>query len=1139
MNFIIENLNQWGGNFLSFAWPMLWQSSLLVAALFAFDLLFQRKLRGSIRYALWLVALVKLCVPPTLALPTSPAWWLHQTPPPVMAKPLPHYTVTYADAPIPEMPMATLPAFVPPAPAMTKASWLLVVSVAVSFVLLGWLLVRWWQITRQVRRAANSERLTELADAAQESLGMKFNVQVKLTTNSMSPAVCGLFRPAILISQSLAENFSDEQLRAVLLHELIHLRRRDVWVNFFQALLQIFYWWHPLVWLANARIRRVREEAVDDAVMLALRDEAESYAPTLLEVAKLALNRPLVSLGLVGIMESRHALRQRIERLVDFRAPRHAGPTLVSLLGILAFTAVAVPMGEKPATVEKETAPIVGIVSAEPAQANTNAPQVFIQAEFYRIPHFADFQRVVSAAGSGDPKPNEIENFKRVVQGLKAAGFEPFARPRLVPNNGTHAQFYLGNETNWVELDCQPFVTNGLIDLVRKAQIVWSSGGGLVTNEINDRVSVENHGGNVICLTQDAATGSNVVAMTFSVAIITNAVSEILTNSNFRTVLRALEQRGTFESLGEPEAVPSPGRHAQIRVQNLVENVVAQTAQPLGVASKTNLPIVLITADFYSVRTAEVGKLMAGMYSAHVTPGKSLVGIFSADDFTVLQEKIKSLDLKPFVRPRIKTAHGTSAQFFNGYAVGSDRNGVEFDCLPLITNQVVDLAFTANVLGDFAKGGTNLIGRAEHTASGRLTTANHGGIIICADDPNSSVKTKFVVVVGVQILTNGAAPHFQERLNTIIRRADDTNSIAVGNGTNLFFTRTFKVNPITFSNNVSEFDGVNVATEVRSLFRALGINLDSPVGKSVFYNETNGALYVRATTEDLDTIDTALAILCQMPSGGKPSPPDWDLIQRTTLKFRPNLPQIHIKARFIEVPKGTMNGFQNFPRLTNTVNGGFTGILSDTNARAVLRALKSQKGVEVFGEPELVTTSGRQAQMRATQVVKIFTNLTILSFKENGTNWSISSQAQEVETGPILDVVPYVMADGYTINLAVIPSLTEFLGYEKNTNAVTASNHDGEKLRLPKLPMGIPRFTVRQIVTTVNLWDNQTAIIGGMPETTHVNGSAFMDKPKTSDKELLVFITATMVDAAGNRVHGDDDLPFAQKGIPPQPSLSK
>ena len=164
----------------------------------------------------------------------------------------------------------------------------------------------------------------------------------------MSPAVCGLFRPVILLPQSLVQKLPPAQLRAVLLHELTHLRRGDVWVNCAQALVQIVYWWHPLLWLANARIRRVREEAVDDAVMLALRDEAETYAPTLLEVAKLAFHRPLASLGLVGILESRSALRQRIERLVNFRAPRKAGLTIASLLGILAFTALAVPMGAAP-----------------------------------------------------------------------------------------------------------------------------------------------------------------------------------------------------------------------------------------------------------------------------------------------------------------------------------------------------------------------------------------------------------------------------------------------------------------------------------------------------------------------------------------------------------------------------------------------------------------------------------------------------------------------------------------------------------------------------------------------------------------------------------------------------------------------
>ena len=88
--------------------------------------------------------------------------------------------------------------------------------------------------------------------------------------------------------------------------------------------------------------------------MVALNDDAEIYAPTLLEVAKLAFNRPLAALGLVGILESRSALRHRIERLLNFTTPRRAGISAMSLAGIVAFSAVAVPMGEPPATTNYE-----------------------------------------------------------------------------------------------------------------------------------------------------------------------------------------------------------------------------------------------------------------------------------------------------------------------------------------------------------------------------------------------------------------------------------------------------------------------------------------------------------------------------------------------------------------------------------------------------------------------------------------------------------------------------------------------------------------------------------------------------------------------------------------------------------------
>ncbi len=346
----VEMLNRWGDNFLSFAWPMLWQSSLLIAIVFAFDFLTAKKIRASIRYALWMVVLVKLILPPALALPTSATWWLWR-PSPVMEAPIAqNYTVTVdeTDPPANFIPQ-TIPIALPP-PKLNDTAWMMLVSVAVGAGLLLWLAFRWLRIARKVHHVTTSVNFAEILEATRQLARLRRPMRLRLIDSTLSPAVYGLFRPVILLPLVLTEKLSRRQLRAVLLHEAIHLRRGDVWVNCAQTFLQIAYWWHPLLWFANARIRRVREEAVDDAVMVALNTDADAYAPTLLEVAKLAFRRPLASLGLVGIMESRSALRQRIERLVDFRPPHKAGLTLLSLFAIFVFSAVALPMGQGPAT---------------------------------------------------------------------------------------------------------------------------------------------------------------------------------------------------------------------------------------------------------------------------------------------------------------------------------------------------------------------------------------------------------------------------------------------------------------------------------------------------------------------------------------------------------------------------------------------------------------------------------------------------------------------------------------------------------------------------------------------------------------------------------------------------------------------
>lgn len=111
-------------------------------------------------------------------------------------------------------------------------------------------------------------------------------------------------------------------MKAVLIHELCHLKRHDPWANLLQAFLLAIYWFHPLVWLTVSRLRSLREVIVDDLVLHHLDGRAEVYGSSLLNVLQDCANRPLVAPGYVGIAENRTGLQQRVRRVLDDRHSR-------------------------------------------------------------------------------------------------------------------------------------------------------------------------------------------------------------------------------------------------------------------------------------------------------------------------------------------------------------------------------------------------------------------------------------------------------------------------------------------------------------------------------------------------------------------------------------------------------------------------------------------------------------------------------------------------------------------------------------------------------------------------------------------------------------------------------------------------
>ncbi len=155
---------------------------------------------------------------------------------------------------------------------------------------------------------------------------------------------------------------------------------------------------------------------------------------------------------------------------------------------------------------------------------------------------------------------------------------------------------------------------------------------------------------------------------------------------------------------------------------------------------------------------------------------------------------------------------------------------------------------------------------------------------------------------------------------------------------------------------------------------------------------------------------------------------------------------------------------------------------------------------------------------------------------------------QQMELGPVLDVLPCVLSDGYTVNLTLIPTLTEFVGYDP-APANLAVNGAGLQ-GVVVVPTVLPRFRVRQVTATVNVWDGQTVVLGGLISDNTASskdkvpvlgdlpvvGRLFRSEIKTVEKKnLMIFVTPTIIDPAGNKLHAPDEMPFAMTSIPVQP----
>ena len=214
------------------------------------------------------------------------------------------------------------------------------VSALVIYEMINWLygfLIVWglgsaWRTLSVSRSLHRTKRLIESAAPIDAKYGLSgmHSFPILATPLASTPMAVGLFSPVILLPKFLLERFDRDSLAPIVLHELAHIERRDLWLGMFQETLAIVFWWSPVTRFINHQIHITRELACDIRAAKRL-SSGKRYAQSLLDCAQLMLAQHRNVLAM-GLFSKKKELSKRVDEVLksnENKVPKTLSITLV------------------------------------------------------------------------------------------------------------------------------------------------------------------------------------------------------------------------------------------------------------------------------------------------------------------------------------------------------------------------------------------------------------------------------------------------------------------------------------------------------------------------------------------------------------------------------------------------------------------------------------------------------------------------------------------------------------------------------------------------------------------------------------------------------------------------------------------
>lgn len=226
---------------------------------------------------------------------------------------------------------------------LTLKEWLFIIWIIGIGLLLIKSIYSYFTLRKYIRLKKNHNDIKEsILLEALKILSFKSKVNIIISDKFESPALFGIVKPKIIIPSTIIENSTREELKYILLHELIHLKRKDNIIIWILLIIKTMYWFNPIVIMAIKLMQQDCEISCDGNVLNKVEDkESTEYGMAILKVFSF-INRNKTYIGTTTMVRNKKDVKERIDMISRNKKYGFktliAGVVIIGLLGAIGLT---------------------------------------------------------------------------------------------------------------------------------------------------------------------------------------------------------------------------------------------------------------------------------------------------------------------------------------------------------------------------------------------------------------------------------------------------------------------------------------------------------------------------------------------------------------------------------------------------------------------------------------------------------------------------------------------------------------------------------------------------------------------------------------------------------------------------------